>query len=235
MSLNESRYIFPREPKAHQEAIVAGPRHTQSTYRFTVLTPGLIRYEYAADCKFEDRASTFAINRALSVPKFRVVDTGRDLEIITEKFHLRYDKESGFSPSGLTAQVLGGLTEWHSVWRYGDFNNGLGGTARTLDEADGRIELGPGVISRHGSVVFLIGPRALPCFHAFEMQPVKSSASNVPFNCCVFYNLLRSSGMLPLTIRRRCCLMIKVGYVGDLQATELMAISLHMDSTIEAR
>jgi hypothetical protein len=150
MSYSSWRYHFPRKPKAHQEAIVTGPPHKQSTYRFTVLTPGLIRYEFAVDSEFEDRASTFAINRALPVPKFRVVDTGRDLEIITEKFHLRYDKERGFSPNGLTAQVLGGVSDWHSFWRYGDFSKGLGGTARTLDLADGRIELGPGVISRNG-------------------------------------------------------------------------------------
>jgi hypothetical protein len=37
-----------------------------------------------------------------------------------------------------------------SIWRFGDANRDLGGTARTLDEADGRIPLGSGVISRGG-------------------------------------------------------------------------------------
>ena len=37
-----------------------------------------------------------------------------------------------------------------SVWRYGEECSNLGGTARTLDEADGPIPLGPGVISRNG-------------------------------------------------------------------------------------
>jgi len=50
-------------------------------------------------------------------------------------------------------QVLGNVTDWKSVWRYGahqymEFNQG--GTARTLDEADGRIPLEPGVISVNG-------------------------------------------------------------------------------------
>lgn len=35
-----------------------------------------------------------------------------------------------------------------SIWRFGDGNRDVGGTTRTLDEADGRIPLGSGVISR---------------------------------------------------------------------------------------
>ena len=38
--------------------------------RFTVLTPELIRMEWAADGKFEDHASFVFINRRLPVPKF---------------------------------------------------------------------------------------------------------------------------------------------------------------------
>src|SRR5215469_3603772 len=38
--------------------------------RFTVLTPQLIRMEWAADGKFEDHASLVFLNRKLPVPKF---------------------------------------------------------------------------------------------------------------------------------------------------------------------
>ncbi len=41
--------------------------------RFTVLTPQLIRMEWAADGKFEDHASLVFLNRKLPVPNF-----GRD-------------------------------------------------------------------------------------------------------------------------------------------------------------
>ena len=37
-----------------------------------------------------------------------------------------------------------------SLWRYGEECENLGGTARTLDGVDGRIELGPGVVSKKG-------------------------------------------------------------------------------------
>jgi hypothetical protein len=119
------------------------------TYRFTVLTGRLIRYEWAADGQFEDRASTLAINRGFPVPQFRVVD-GDDLEIIAEHFHLTYNKQR-FSAGGLVVHFRDRHTEWGAPWRYGvteDLN--LGGTARTLDLCDGRCDMGQGVISRAG-------------------------------------------------------------------------------------
>jgi alpha-glucosidase (family GH31 glycosyl hydrolase) len=136
---------FTPRPKANKDAIVSG-----KNYRFTILTDALFRYEWAEDGQFEDRASTFAVNRDLPVPEFRVLDNGEDsLEIITSRFHLSYDKKR-FSPSGLLVDVKGKLTLWGSQWRYGDFGGTLGGTARTLDGADGRIPMGSGVVSRKG-------------------------------------------------------------------------------------
>ena len=54
--------------------------------RFTVLTPELIRMEWAADGKFEDHASFVFLNRRLPVPKFdrSESDRGRRLTIKTD-------------------------------------------------------------------------------------------------------------------------------------------------------
>lgn len=64
-----------------------------------------------------------------------------------------YDKQL-FSSNGLKIQVIGNITEASSTWRYGYKHElevyELGGTARTLDRADGRIPLGPSVIGRNG-------------------------------------------------------------------------------------
>lgn len=148
MQLTNPRYHFPRKPVADHGSVVSGDR-----YRFTILTEGLLRYEYAEDGIFEDRASTFVINRHLPVPKFRVVDDGHTLSIDTNKYHLTYDKKP-FSQVGLSVQVKGNITDWKSKWRYGGGIKEelfyLHGTARTLDEADGRIPLGPGAIARNG-------------------------------------------------------------------------------------
>ncbi|KAL1953740.1 hypothetical protein VTO42DRAFT_2304 [Malbranchea cinnamomea] len=143
--MQSHRYSFKTQPIANPEAIVGGT----GNYRFTVLTDGLLRYEWAEDGLFEDRASVLAVNRRLPVPEYRVKESNDTLEIITTRFHLTYDKRP-FSPSGLTAVVKGAFWEHGSVWRYGESCESLGGTARTLDGADGRIPLGPGVVSRKG-------------------------------------------------------------------------------------
>lgn len=145
------RYKFATSPLADAASIVGGASKGVK-YRFTILTDGLIRYEYADDGHFEDRASTFAIFRKHPVPKFRVnddVDGSGGLEIVTDRFRLSYDGKK-FSTNGLKVDVLGNVSDWHSVWRFGMEIGDLGGTARTLDEADGRIPLLPGVLSRNG-------------------------------------------------------------------------------------
>lgn len=140
-------YHFESKPLAHPEATVQGPH-----YRFTLLTDRLLRYEWSHDGQFEDRASTFAINREFSVPKFQAIDRPDELEIITEHLHLSYDKKR-FSPSGLLCSFPAKVTLWGAQWRYGedtDKRQNLGGTARTLDECDGRCDMGTGVLSRFG-------------------------------------------------------------------------------------
>lgn len=134
-------------PTADPAAVVRGDR-----YRITVLTEGLVRLEYAEDGVFEDRASTFAVNRRLPVPDFRVLDAGGHLEVVTSRFRLTYDR-GPFTTSGLSLAVRGGISSYHAVWRYGQDPRDLGGTARTLDDADGAIPLEPGVISRTGFAV----------------------------------------------------------------------------------
>ncbi|WP_029290463.1 glycoside hydrolase family 31 protein [Cellulomonas sp. HZM] len=154
---------LPTRAVADPRAVVTGDR-----YRITVLTDGLLRLEHSPDGVFEDRASTFAVNRELPVPQFRVVEHDDRLELVTDRLRLVYDR-GPFSPGGLAVHVRGGVTAYHSVWRYGasaDDDGGslgaslagpaqgtLGGTARTLDEADGAVPLGPGVVSTHGFAV----------------------------------------------------------------------------------
>lgn len=142
-------YHFESRPVANPESVIQGPN-----YRFTVLSDALIRYEWAHDGIFEDRASTFAINRDLPTPKFQKIERDDELEIITDHFHISYDKKR-FSPSGLLASFSAKITLWGAQWRYSDDVDAgnvanLGGTARTLDEADGKIPLGVGVLSTFG-------------------------------------------------------------------------------------
>jgi hypothetical protein len=147
----DQRYRLHSRPVADPRAVVQGP-----DYRITVLADGLLRLERSADGVFEDRASAFAINRELPVPDFEVVETDSHLEVLTDRVQLVYDR-GPFSTSGLSVQIRGGVSTWHSVWRYGDDpadgDGNLGGTARTLDMVDGPLPLEPGVLSRNGYAV----------------------------------------------------------------------------------
>jgi alpha-glucosidase (family GH31 glycosyl hydrolase) len=135
------------DPVADPAAIVSGDQ-----WRITVLTEALIRLERSESGEFEDRASTFAVQRKLPVPDFEVRRNGNRVDVITSAVHLEYDG-GPFDPSGLIVTVLGLRTPHASVWRYGEPAGGLGGTARTLDEADGAVPLGGGVVAVKGLAV----------------------------------------------------------------------------------
>ncbi|KAK9384916.1 hypothetical protein V1515DRAFT_582465 [Lipomyces mesembrius] len=122
---------LPASPVASPSAVVGGTGNLR--YRFTVLASGLVRFEYSLGSVFEDRASTLAINRNLPVPSFRVVDREDGLEIITERFHLRYDKQL-FSANGLRVQVRGDVTNYTVS----------GGTVSRVSWRVGTLEVQPG-------------------------------------------------------------------------------------------
>ena len=138
-------YQFPCEPTANAESIVSG-----RCYRFSLLDSKVLRYEWSEDGKFEDRASTFAINRKFQKPEFRVEDQENQLDIFTPAFHLTYDKKR-FSSNGFSVQFASKQTEWGRDWKYGEeAQDNLGGTARTIDMVDGRCDMGTGIISKAG-------------------------------------------------------------------------------------
>src|ERR1700685_2320295 len=118
---------------------VADPRAVviSDQARFTVLTPRLIRMEWASDSKFEDRASLVFINRLMPVPAFkRSVQKGW-LVIDTGKVVLRYKQKSGtFTAENL--EVIFTFNGATFTWHPGVVDSGnLGGTRRTLDGVRG--------------------------------------------------------------------------------------------------
>lgn len=122
---------------------------TGNGYRLTFLTSRLVRMEYQEDNRFEDELTTCV--RCRDFPEVEVAchRSAQGLELDTEHLHIVYN-EGPFSSCGLSVSIKGGLTVYHSTWRYGEKFATLGGTARTLDEADGRIPMGDGVIAWQG-------------------------------------------------------------------------------------
>ncbi|KAL2206817.1 glycoside hydrolase, partial [Sarocladium strictum] len=139
------KYTFATDPIANPASVISGPH-----YRFTVISDMVLRYEWSASGHFEDRASTFAINRNFLKPEFIVKEDDLELQIITKSLHLTYNKQS-FTANGLHASFKNKMNDWGAEWRFGSppWSN-LGGTARTLDDVDGRCDMGTGILSKVG-------------------------------------------------------------------------------------
>ncbi|MEZ0068111.1 alpha-glucosidase (family GH31 glycosyl hydrolase) [Streptacidiphilus sp. MAP12-20] len=79
--------------------------------RFEVLSPTLIRTEYAADGVFEDRPTFNAVNRSMPTPAFTTSVSGGVRTITTGKLTLRYVENSGpFTPENLSIALTAGST-----------------------------------------------------------------------------------------------------------------------------
>ncbi|MGK2348425.1 TIM-barrel domain-containing protein [Actinomyces sp. W5033] len=127
--------------------------------RLTVLTDRLIRMERSASGTFTDAATQLVVCRDLGpVPDFEVRRGADRVEVLTEHLHLTYQPSRGFSRSGLKVSLRTGVLNLHGgTWYHGDtwdpdeaFPTNLGGTCRTLDEADGRVRVEPGLLALHG-------------------------------------------------------------------------------------
>ena len=135
--------------------------------RFTILTPQLIRMEWSANGKFEDRGSLVFLNRRLPVPKFEKssTDSHNTLTIVTDALKLTYTPtpdgkplppgSPGFTPE--TLEVILTMRNKQVTWHPGQTDpDNLLGTAHSLDGARGaqlRDPLEPGLVSRSGWAV----------------------------------------------------------------------------------
>ncbi len=118
-------------------------------YRFSILTDRLIRMEYSEAGIFTDRETQVVVNRDFPAAAFETEETAACLRIETAALRLEYNKQA-FSPEGLRISFKGPYAKYSSGWKYGDRPRDLGGTARTLDGADGEIPLEHGILSARG-------------------------------------------------------------------------------------
>ena len=121
---------------------------THGNVRITVLTARLFRIEYSSDKKFEDRPTQIVWNRQFPEVQMEINKTDNSLEITTSVLKLRFlNTMSKPLPSNLIITEINEEFIWHPNKKDAD---NLKGTARTLDEADGKISLENGLISRAG-------------------------------------------------------------------------------------
>ncbi len=136
------RFVWQTRPLALPTNIVEG-----NTYRFTVLTPSLLRLEYSPNGVFEDRPSQSVFYRDFPENHYTVTRTNGFLYIETEKLLLSYLENSAFDSDTLCIRLK---DEPASCWHYGEDFEDLGGTVKTLDLINGKTPLERGVISRNG-------------------------------------------------------------------------------------
>ncbi|EOH97681.1 glycoside hydrolase family 31 protein [Enterococcus pallens] len=131
-------------------------------YRITVLTRQLVRLEYSPAGYFEDGLTQVVQNRDFPDVAFEVNEDHKKVEIITDAFHIHY-KKGPFSPQNLFIDARNNYSAYGNRWYYGETYETLKGTARTLDGANGAIELDEGILSKNGFAVlddsdsFLLG------------------------------------------------------------------------------
>ncbi|HTS10849.1 MAG TPA: TIM-barrel domain-containing protein [Candidatus Limnocylindrales bacterium] len=169
------------DPVADPRAVV-----TVGHARFTILTPQLIRMEWAADGKFEDHASLVFLNRKLPVPKFdRLIRTSGGITVLdlrTGDLSLRYtggNDNGKFDAENLsiTLTLDGKQITWHPGME--DKGNLLG-TARTLDGVKGsNTKLEPGLVSRDGWVV--VDDSTRPLFDSDDFSFTEGEKSPWPW------------------------------------------------------
>jgi len=150
-------------------------------YRFTILTPRLVRMEYASDGVFEDRPTQIVLNRNFKTPHFTVWETENEIVIDTEWLSILYDKKE-FWMGGLSVKVRSESSGIYSTWRFSEpVQEGLWGTARTLDQADGAIPLEAGLQSRIGGFGVIDDSRSLILLENGWVEPRKQGIQDIYF------------------------------------------------------
>ncbi len=93
---------------------VADPRAVivEGAARFTVLTPRLIRMEWAPDRTFEDHASLVFVNRRLPVPDFKTTHEDGLLLLRTSAVTVHY-KQGEFTSTNLRADFVSSRSDWY--------------------------------------------------------------------------------------------------------------------------
>ena len=125
---------------------------TKNKYRISVLTDRLLRLEYQEEGRFVDLPTQAVVSRDFPEVETRIREEGEGLVLETPALLLRYDGEP-FSPTGLSVTLKENGAVWNYSIIYGNTDENLLGTARTLDVTDGHVVLEPGIFGKRGYAV----------------------------------------------------------------------------------
>jgi len=187
---------------SHLEAKKTGVEMLGSA-RFTVITPQLIRMEYAPDGRFIDVASWFARNRDVRDTDYQVQRSGQTLTLDTGTIHLVYTNDGqSFDGTNLYAEIK--TANGTSSWKAGMEQTGnLGGIIRGLDRKRAAVPLDPGLLSRDGWYLLDDSTSVLASGDWFQERPDSSGTDWYFFGYGLNYkaalkSLMTISGQIPL-------------------------------------
>lgn len=137
--------LFFSGVKAQNNPVVIG------NSRFTFITPGLVRLEYAIDGKFLDDPTLFAYNRQTDYQDVKTEKKeGNRYTITTPKMRLEFTHD-GFPFGQTNLRVYFKQGEQDKSWYMAsEQERNLRGPVTTLDAVGGPIELQEGLLSRDG-------------------------------------------------------------------------------------
>ncbi len=133
-NLGEQFKINKEKAKSNPKAIIKGNK-----YRFTVLSPRLIRLEYNENGEFIDNPTELALYRNFDLPKFKVKDDDHFLEITTDYFKLNYTKEKPLEGTKVNPSInlKVNLLNTDKIWYYGHSEvRNFGAPFNLLDEGN---------------------------------------------------------------------------------------------------
>lgn len=120
--------------------------------RFTFITPGLVRMEYALDGKFVDEPTLFAVCRETEFRDYQVTRIAPNrYQLTTSLMRIEFlDNGFPFGQTNLSVHFKNGDKD--QTWKiYMTTENGnLGGAVETLDNISGAIKLQEGLLSQNG-------------------------------------------------------------------------------------
>ncbi|MDM8162036.1 glycoside hydrolase family 31 protein [Labilibaculum sp. K2S] len=121
--------------------------------RFTVITPELVRMEYAEDAEFINEPTLFAINRVATCDDFKLSTSSKGwTQISTSRMRIEYLND-GFPFGQCNFRIFykkGKEEKRFMIYQENSKESNLGGTVQTLDGENGRIELDNGILSHDG-------------------------------------------------------------------------------------
>lgn len=120
-------------------------------YRFTVLSPRLIRLEYSETGTFEDRPTSLVINRSFPKVNYSITESDTLIQISTEVFTLTYVKDKDFKASALGSNIKATINGTDKEWQVNNPEvRNLRAINYSIDSIKDKIILDKGLYSLDG-------------------------------------------------------------------------------------